>query len=929
MKKFQLRPVVALFALVVSLLSARADTRPSAPAAPATAKELRQGYRDDVVLAKPRAAFRATAEAAEQREGRRIRRRWDRFDGLRVLELAAGETPAQAIARLEATGRYEYVQRDYIIHATATPNDPSFNRQWPLSNDGNNNGIVAADIGATSAWDVRNDASSVIVAVIDSGVKLTHPDLAANLWRNAAEIPNNGRDDDGNGYVDDVYGVNAINNSGNPDDDHGHGTHVAGIVGAVGNNGTGISGVAWKVQIMSLKFLRAGDGTGTSSDGIECIDYAIRHGAHIINASWGSETGPVTQFNPAQLDAIRRARDAGIIFVAAAGNDGADVDLLAHYPSSHRLENIVAVGMSTNRDDLPVGSNYGSGSVELFAPGSEIYSTWYTTGEPYRLASGTSMAAPHVAGALALVKAQFPADSYRQLINRVLRSVDTGPAFAGKVQTAGRLNLDRALRSTDNRPFNDDFATRARVSGANLSIRSVNTGGTVETEPALAGQPAGATLWWEWKAPTTAVVRVSTDGSSYDTLLGVFSGTALESLTAVASNDNELNKITSRLEFTAQAGTTYQIVVGGKGTANGLTLVDLGAIPPNDNFASAETLTGRTTAIYSANAQATLEPNEPIIRGFTGGKSLWYRWTAPATDRFQFSLRSEGFDPLLAIYTGSSLGALVTIATSDNADREAGSSSTYTTAVVTVDATAGVTYFIQADGKSFSSTTPPTNAPFNLILNDSVWQGVTDGSVTNAPTVGPDGAVYVGSTDGFFHAFNADGTRRWPALDLGGAQQDTSSATLSPEGVIYIGMGPSAVGTAVSPGKVRAVDSATGAVKWDIAISSSTSANANNAIALAADGTIYLHSSEGRLLAYTDRGTSAVQKWSISLPGVSYASPTIAADGTIYLGSDEPSASSASPSTHRLYAINPADGSTKWTFSADNAIYTATAIDAA
>ncbi len=915
------------YCLVLAALAVAVGAAPSNPSIdrPISAKEVAQGFRDDVVLAKPRAGRRAAADGEEAREGRRVRRQWDRFDGLRELELTVGETPADAIARLNATGRYEYVQRDYLVRATVTPNESSFSRQWSLSNDGTNNGISGADIKATAAWDLRTDASTVIVAVIDSGVKLDHPDLTANLWINSREIRGNGRDDDGNGYVDDVNGINAINNSGDPNDDHGHGTHVAGIVGAVGNNGQGISGVAWRVQLMALKFLRAGTGMGTSSDGIECIDYAIKHGAHIINASWGTEAGPVSEFSPAQRDAIQRARDAGIIFVAAAGNDGADMDLLAHYPASHRLENVISVGNSTNRDDLPVGTNYGSGSVELFAPGSEIYSTWYTTAMPYASRSGTSMAAPHVAGALALLKAHFPNDTYRQLINRMLRNVDSAPAFAGKVQTGGRLNLDRAMRSADNRPFNDDFAARARVSGANLSIRSVSTGATTEAEPAIAGQPGSATLWWEWTPTTSALVRISTDGSSYDTLVGVFTGSSLETLTAVASNDNDTGKVTSRLEFPAQAGTTYQIAVAGKSGAAGLTLLDIGAIPANDNFANAQELIGRSAAVYTANAQATLEPGEPRIRGVVGGKSLWFRWIAPAAGRFQFGLKSEGFDPILAVYTGTALNALSLVGASDNADAETGGTSTYTAALVTVEAIAGTTYRIQVDGKAIGST-PPTNAPFTLTLNDSLWQGIAASSITNSPTVGPDGAVYVGSTDGYFHAFNADGTRRWPAINLNEAAQDTSAAALSPNGTLYFGAGPTANGSTLVPARLRAVDSATGIQKWEIPVGSGT--NANNAVALAADGTIYVHSDEGRLFAFTDEGSRATEKWSASVPGSSYASATIAPDGTIYLGSDEP-AGSGSPARHRLYALNPADGSAKWTFPADNAIYTAASIDGA
>ena len=239
-----------------------------------TPRELAQGYRDGVVLAKPRAGRHAEADSAERREGVRLRRRWDRFDGLRLLELPAGETVPAAVARLAASGRYEYVQRDHLRQATVVPDDPDFaGRQWPHRNTGANNGIAGADLGSTRAWDLRTDAAEVIVAVIDSGIRTDHPDLTVNLWVNPGEIPGNGRDDDGNGYIDDVHGINAITGSGNPADDLGHGTHVAGIIGAVGNNGVGITGVAWRVKLMGLKFLRGGTGTsagrGSTSDGIE------------------------------------------------------------------------------------------------------------------------------------------------------------------------------------------------------------------------------------------------------------------------------------------------------------------------------------------------------------------------------------------------------------------------------------------------------------------------------------------------------------------------------------------------------------------------------------------------------------------------------------------------------------------------------------
>ena len=219
------------------------------------------------------------------RLGLKIHRHFPGLGNLTVVELPAGLPVAEALPRLQATGWFEFVEPDSLLRPALTlPNDPRLldGSQWALHNTAGD-----ADLDAPEGWDIQNSASHVIVAVVDSGVRLTHEDLAANLWVNPREIPNNGRDDDGNGLVDDIHGINATGspNSTNLWDDLGHGTHVAGIIGAVGNNGLGGAGVAWRVQLMICKFMDS-TGNGYTSDAVECFDYARLNGAKIINASF-------------------------------------------------------------------------------------------------------------------------------------------------------------------------------------------------------------------------------------------------------------------------------------------------------------------------------------------------------------------------------------------------------------------------------------------------------------------------------------------------------------------------------------------------------------------------------------------------------------------------------------------------------------------
>jgi subtilisin family serine protease len=320
------------------------------------------------------------------------------------------------------------------------PDDPLFKDQWALSNNGQNGGKNKADIGALKAWSKTQGSRDIVVAVLDSGVDYTHPDLVANMWIRPDNIP--AYKDDELGTFDDLHGFDVDANASDPMDDNGHGTHCAGIIGAEGNNGEGIAGVNWHVQIMPLKFMGRG-GFGTTKDAIEAINYAIdrkRAGVNIrvINASWGSML-----YSKALEDAIRAAGEEGILFVAAAGNNSTSNDKLPHYPSNYDLPNVISVAALDRNDTLASFSNFGVKTVHIAAPGKEIPSTWLN--DDYRDASGTSMAAPYVSGVAALILANEPKLSVEKLRDRILKSVDKIDSLTDKVKSGGRINAEKAL----------------------------------------------------------------------------------------------------------------------------------------------------------------------------------------------------------------------------------------------------------------------------------------------------------------------------------------------------------------------------------------------------------------------------------------------------------------------------------------------------
>jgi thermitase len=388
-----------------------------------------KSYRKDEIFVRfkysSKASYKAISKKINIQIGATVIKEYSEVKGLQLVKIAKNISLKDALAKYTKNSNILYAEPNYAYTQNSIPDDTYYNNQWGLS-----------QINAPDAWNITTGSSKVIIAVVDSGIDLNHSDLKADIWVNKGEIPGNGIDDDHNGYIDDIYGWNFVTGNNNVTDDDGHGTHIAGIIAAVGNNSKGVTGVMWSATIMPLKFLDS-DGNGYVDDAVSAIRYATKMGASIISCSWGGN-----EYSKALKDVIDAS---SALVVCAAGNDESskDDDVSPIYPACFTSQNIISVAATDENDNLASFSDYGINSVDVAAPGTSICST--LPGSHYGYMQGTSMAVPYVSGLAGLIKSIRPDLTALQIKYTILNNVDYISSLAGKILTGGRINVFKAL----------------------------------------------------------------------------------------------------------------------------------------------------------------------------------------------------------------------------------------------------------------------------------------------------------------------------------------------------------------------------------------------------------------------------------------------------------------------------------------------------
>jgi hypothetical protein len=513
---------------------------------------------------------------------------------------SASKSAAQLIKELSADPGVLYAEPNYLVNAFEAPNDPLFPTQWSLENTGQNGGLPHADIDAVPAWNTTTGSVNNVVGVVDTGLDYTHPDLKGNVWSAPSAFTITFGPGDAITCPAGSHGYDAITNTCNPMDQNNHGTHVSGTIGASGNNSAGVAGVNWTASILGLRFLDA-SGNGTVANAVRVIEFALLLKAalpaaaniRVLSNSWGG-----SGFSETLLNAIDQANQAGILFVVAAGNDGADLDTEPSYPASYSAPNLVTVAATDDKDALASFSDYGVNSVDLGAPGVNIVST--IRGGAYALMSGTSMATPHVSGTAALVLsvcALGPAD-----LKQLLRAnADQVPALIGRTASGGRLNAYRAINACAGRTASPGFTLSAAPAALTLapgtSVSSLLSlapvggfNGSVTLE--LSGLPPGVT------ATLTPSVLAVGSTATLKLTAAASAAAATTTLTVTAASGNLSNTavlaviVQPRPGFTLSAtpssatvkpggAASYTISAASVGGFNGAVRIQLGATPPH------------------------------------------------------------------------------------------------------------------------------------------------------------------------------------------------------------------------------------------------------------------------------------------------------------------------------------------------------------